>query len=136
VVLVIGLIFIILAAILACLLFSSGTQITEFVQIPTEGEFAKAVATVSNVYLVFFIFIVIIWAGSIISSRGITLIKEIKLKIVEGSLGEEVQIIKKKERLRKPRLTLKLRFFKFLFSFSQKFTGWGTVYDSMVVRKT
>ncbi len=135
-VLVIGLIFIILAAILACLLFSSGTQITEFVQIPTEGEFAKAVATVSNVYLVFFIFIVIIWAGSIISSRGITLIKEIKLKIVEGSLGEEVQIIKKKERLRKPRLTLKLRFFKFLFSFSQKFTGWGTVYDSMVVRKT
>jgi len=87
VVLVIGLIFIILAAILACLLFSSGTQIPEFVQIPTEGEFTKAVATVSNICLVFFIFIVIIWTGSIISSRGITLIKEIKLKIVEGSLG-------------------------------------------------
>jgi len=99
VVLVIGLIFIILAAILACLLFSSGTQIPEFVQIPTEGEFAKAVATVSNVYLVFFIFIVIIWAGSIISSRGITLIKEKKLKIAEGSLGEEVQIIKKRKDL-------------------------------------
>jgi len=96
VVLVIGLIFIILAAILACLLFSSGTQIPEFVQIPTEGEFAKAVATVSNVCLVF-IFIVIIWAGSIISSRGITLIKEIKLKIVEGSLGEEVEIVKKEK---------------------------------------
>ena len=87
VVLVIGLIFIILAAILACLLFSSGTQIPEFVPVPTEGEFAKAVATVSNICLVFFIFIVIIWTGSIISSRGITLIKEIKLKIVEGSLG-------------------------------------------------
>jgi hypothetical protein len=95
VVLVVEFIFIILAAILACLLVSSGTQIPEFVQIPTEGEFAKAVATVSNVYLVFFILIIIIWAGSIISSRRITLIKEIKLKIVEGNLGEEVQIIKK-----------------------------------------
>jgi len=62
VVLVIELFFIILTAILACLLFSSGTQIPEFVQIPTEGEFAKAVATVSNVCRVFFIFIVIIWA--------------------------------------------------------------------------
>ena len=97
VVLVIGLIFIILAAILACLLFSSGTQTPQFVSIPTEGEFAKAFATFSNVCLIFFIFIVIIWAGSIISSRGITLIKEIKLKIVEGSLGEEVEIIKKEE---------------------------------------
>jgi Ca2+/Na+ antiporter len=95
VVLVVEFIFIILAVILACLLVSSGTQIPEFVQIPTEGEFAKAVATVSNVYLVFFILIIIIWAGSRISSRGITLIKEIKLKIVEGNLGEEVQIIKK-----------------------------------------
>lgn len=99
VVLVIGLIFIVLAAILACLLFSSGTQIPEFVPIPTEGEgeFGKALANFSNVCLLFFIFIVIIWAGSIISSRGITLIKEIKLKIVEGSLGEEVEIIKKEE---------------------------------------
>jgi len=98
VVLVIGLIFIILAAILAYLLFSSGAQIPEFVPVPTEGEdeFAKALGNFSNVCLVFFIFSVIIWAGSIISSRGITLIKEIKLKIVEGSLGE-VEIVKKEE---------------------------------------
>jgi len=99
VVLVIGLIFIILAAILACLLFSSGTQIPEFVPFPTEGEdgFTKASAIFSNVCLPFFIFIVIIWAGSIISSRGITLIKEVKLKIVEGSLGKEVKIVKKEK---------------------------------------
>lgn len=99
VVLVIGLIFIVLAAILACLLFLTGTQIPQFVPVPTEGEdeFAKASATFSNVCLIFFIFIVIIWAGSIISSRGITLIKEIKLKIVEGSLGEEVEIAKKEK---------------------------------------
>jgi len=98
VLLVIGLIFIILAAILAYLVFSSGTQTPEFVQVPTEGEdgFAKAFAAFSNVCLIFFIFIVIVWAGSIISSRGITLIKEIKLKIVEESLGE-VEIIKKEK---------------------------------------
>jgi len=99
VVLVIGLIFIILAAILAYLLFASGTQIPQFVPVPTEGEdeFAKALTNIGNVFLLFFIFIVIIWAGSIISSRGITLIKEIKLKIVEGSLGEEVEIVKKEK---------------------------------------
>jgi hypothetical protein len=98
VVLVIGLVFIILVAILACLLFLSGAQIPQFVPVPTEGEdgFAKASATFSNVCLIFFIFIVIVWAGSVIASRGITLIKEIKLKIVEGSLGE-VEIIKKRK---------------------------------------
>lgn len=97
VVLVIGLIFIILAAILACLLFSSGTQIPQFVPVPTEGEFAKASAIISNVCVLFFVFIVIIWAGSIISSRGITLIKEMKLKTVEESLGEEAEIVKKEK---------------------------------------
>jgi len=99
VVLVIGLILIILAAILAYLLFASGGQIPQFVPVQTESEdeFAKALTNLSNVCLLFFIFIVIIWAGSIISSRGITLIKEIKLKIVEGSLGEEVEIVKKEK---------------------------------------
>ncbi|MCK4481787.1 hypothetical protein KAU55_01070 [Candidatus Bathyarchaeota archaeon] len=97
VLLVIGLIFIILVAILAYLVFASGAQVPQFVPVPVGGEdgFARAFAAFSNVCLIFFIFIVIIWAGSIISSRGITLIKEIKLKIVEGSLGEEVKIVKK-----------------------------------------
>ena len=97
VVLVIGLIFIILAAILAYLLFASGAQIPQFVPVPTEGEdeFAKAFTNFSNVCLVFFIVIVIIWAGSIISNRGMTLITETKLKIVEESLGEEVEIVRK-----------------------------------------
>jgi uncharacterized membrane protein len=99
VLLVIGLIFIILAAILAYLLFASGTQIPQFVPVPTGGEdgFAEAFATFSNVCLIFFIFIVIIWAGSIISSRGITLIKEVKLKIMEGSLGDEVEVVEEEK---------------------------------------
>ena len=99
VLLVIGLIFIILAAILAHLVFASGAQIPQFVPVPVGGEdgFARAFATFSNVSLIFFIFIVIIWAGSTIFSRGITLIKEIKLKIVEGSLREEAKIVKKRK---------------------------------------
>jgi len=99
VILIIGLIFIILPALLALLVFLSGAEIPQFVPVPTEGEdgFAKAFASFSNVCLIFFIFIVIVWAGSIISSRGITLIKEVKLKIVEGSLGEEVKIVKKEK---------------------------------------
>lgn len=99
VLLVIGLIFIVLSAILVCLIFASGTQITQFGPVPAEGEdgFAEAFATFSNVCLIFFIFVVTIWGGSTISNRGITLIKEIKLKIVEGSLGEEVKIVKKEK---------------------------------------
>jgi hypothetical protein len=103
VLLVIGLVLIILAAILAFLILSRGTQIPQFVPVLTEGEdgFANAFVTFSNVCLIFFIFIVIIWAGSIISSRGITLIKEVKLKIVKGSLGEEVEVVEK-EKAEKP----------------------------------
>jgi len=95
VILIIGLIFIILPALLALLVFLSVAEIPQFVPVPTEGEdgFAKAFASFSNVCLIFFIFIVIIWAGSIISSRGLTLIKEVKLKIVKGSLGEEVEVV-------------------------------------------
>lgn len=99
VLLVIGLIFIALAATLAYLLFSSGAEIPQFVPVPADGEngFAKAFAAFSNVCLIFFVFIVIVWAGSIISSRGVTLIKEIKLKIVKGSLGEEVEVLEEEK---------------------------------------
>jgi hypothetical protein len=47
--------------------------------------------TFSNVCLIFFIFIVMVWAGSIISSRGLTLIKEVKLKLVGKSVREAAE---------------------------------------------
>lgn len=97
--LVIGLVFVIVPALLAFWMFLSGAQIPQFVPIPT-GEtdgFARAFATFSNVCLIFFIFIVIVWAGSIISSRGITLIKEVKLKVAREILGGEVETVKEEK---------------------------------------
>lgn len=83
--LVIGLIFIILPVWLAYSIFSGGIEVPQLVPVLTgeENGFAKAFATFSNVCLIFFIFIIFVWAGSIISSRSIALIKEIKLKVTE-----------------------------------------------------
>ena len=50
-----------------------------------------------NILLVFFILIIVVWAGSIISSRGVSLIREIKLKVARESVGEEVLVVKKEE---------------------------------------
>ncbi|MDI6690754.1 MAG: hypothetical protein QME50_02660 [Candidatus Bathyarchaeota archaeon] len=96
VLLALGLILIIIPAILAIITFMSQSQIPQFVQIP-EGasDFVKAMAIFSNVCVFFFIFIVIVWAGSIITSRGIAIIKETKLKLVSKSLKEAVETAEK-----------------------------------------
>lgn len=97
VLLVIGLIFIILSVWLAYSIFSSGTQIPQLVPTPTgEDEFSKAFATFSNVCLIFFILLIIMGAGSIISSRGLTLIKEVRLKVTKKSLEEKAEESKSK----------------------------------------
>lgn len=97
--LIIGLIFIILPAVLALVLFLAGWQIPQFVPIQA-GEtdsYVRAFATFSNACLVFFIFVTMVWAGSILSSRGVTLIKEVKLKLVKKSLREVEEIAEKVE---------------------------------------
>jgi len=101
--LVIGLVFIIIPALLAFSMFLSGAQIPQFVPVPTgeQDGFARAFATFSNVCLIFFIFIIIVWAGSIISSRGVALIKEIKLKVARESLSKEMEVVEK-EKAEKP----------------------------------
>jgi hypothetical protein len=38
-----------------------------------------------------------VWAGSIITSRGVTLIKEVKLKVTRENLSEEVEVVKKEK---------------------------------------
>jgi len=92
--LVVGIIFIIIPALLALSMFLSGAKIPEFVPIPTEETdgYVKAFATFSNVCLIFFIFIIIVWAGSIISNRGITMIKGIEPKLLRKSLKAETEI--------------------------------------------
>jgi len=81
VLLVIGLIFIIIPAILLLSMFLTGAKIPQVVPTPGEGtsESIMSMIVFSNVCLTFFIFIIIVWAGSIISSRGVTMIKDVKL---------------------------------------------------------
>jgi len=97
--LVIGLIFIILPVWMAYSIFAGGTKVPQLILMPT-GEtdgFSTAFTTFSKVCLIFFIFIIIAWAGSIITSRGVTLIKEVKLKVTRENLSEEVEVVKKEK---------------------------------------
>lgn len=95
--LVIGVILIIVPALLAFWMFLSGAQIPQLVPVPTgeTSEYIKSMVIFSNVCLVFFIFIIMVWAGSIISSRGLTLIKDVKLKLVGKSLREAAEVAEK-----------------------------------------
>lgn len=95
--LIIGLIFIIVPALLAFWIFLSGAQVPQLVPVPTgeASEFIKSMAVFSNVCIIFFIFIIMVWAGSIISSRGVTLEKDVKLKLVRKSLQEAEEIAEK-----------------------------------------
>ena len=95
--LVIGLILIIVPALLAFWIFLSGAQTPQLVPVPTgeTSEYIKSMVIFSNVCLIFFIFIIMVWAGSIISSRGLTLIKDVKLKLVGKSLREAAEAAEK-----------------------------------------
>jgi len=97
--LAVGLIFIILPACLALWVFLNGAQVPQLVPVPSaqEAELTKAIATFSNVCLIFFIFIIMVWAGSIVSTRGVTLVKDVKLKLVKKSLDEATDAINKEE---------------------------------------
>ncbi len=97
--LVLGLILIIIPALMAFYIFLTGGQVPQFVPVPAgqENEFAGAFAAFSDVCMLFFIFIIIVWAGSIISSRGVTMIKDVKLKLVRKSLSEVAEAVKKEE---------------------------------------
>lgn len=97
--LAIGLIFIILPALLALSMFIMGVHIPQLIPISSDGQgdIAKAAAEFSNVCLIFFIFIVMVWAGSIVSSRGVTMVKDVRLKLAKKSLKEVVDTIDKVE---------------------------------------
>jgi hypothetical protein len=97
--LAVGLVLIIISAVTAFYVFLTGARIPQFVPVPAAqgSEFAEAFAAFSNVCMLFFIFIIIVWAGSVISSRGVTMIKDVKLKLVRKSLGEVAEAVKKEE---------------------------------------
>lgn len=97
--LIMGLILIMLPVYLAISIFLSGSQIPQLISTPetSEAEFAKAAATFSNVCLVFFLFIIMAWAGSIISSRGVTMIKDVKLKFARENLDNAAESIRSQD---------------------------------------
>jgi ABC-type glycerol-3-phosphate transport system permease component len=97
--LIMGLVLVILPVYLAISIFLSGSQVPQLISTPatSEAEFARAATTFSNVCLVFFLFMIMAWAGSIISSRGVTMIKDVKLKFVRKSLGKAAEAIKSQD---------------------------------------
>lgn len=96
VLLALGLVLIVIPAILAIITLASQSKIPQFIQTPADaGDFVEAMAVFSNACIFFFIFIVIVWAGSIITSRGVSMIKDVKLKLVSKSLKEAVETAEK-----------------------------------------
>ncbi|MDH5481304.1 MAG: hypothetical protein OEY22_00280 [Candidatus Bathyarchaeota archaeon] len=91
--LVIGLILMIIPAALLLWMFLSGAQIPQLVPISTEetSEIVKSIIVFSNACIMFFVFIIIVWAGSIISSRGVTMIKDVRLRLIRKSLRESAE---------------------------------------------
>jgi hypothetical protein len=97
--LIIGLFFILFPACLALVMFLKGTPIPQLVPILTisEDASARALAIFANVCMVFFILLIVVWVGSILTSRGVTMIKDVKLKLVGRSLKEAVSTTGKAE---------------------------------------
>lgn len=93
----VGLALIIVPALVAFAIFLTSTQIPQLVPISqSESDgFVKAIVAFSNVCLIFFVFVAIIWAGSIVTSRGVTLIKDVKLKLVRKSLRQLADLAEK-----------------------------------------
>lgn len=95
--LIVGLVLIVLPACLALWMFQSGTQIPQLVPtgVGETTEFTTAIAIFSNMCLAAFIFIILVWAGSILSSRGVAMVKDVKLKLVRKSLDEANEAVSK-----------------------------------------
>jgi len=98
VLLALGLVLITFPACLAMWEFLSQTAVPQLVPTPTtQSEFAVAFASFSNVCMIFFIFAITVWAGSIVTSRGVAMIKDVRLKLVKKGLDEAAQAISKTE---------------------------------------
>jgi hypothetical protein len=100
VLLTVGLIFIILPIWLAIAILLGMMKVPQLIQMPAEGAtdgFTPGSVAFSNACLIFFILIILVWGGSIISSRGVALIKEAKFKVTRESLGEGAELTKEEK---------------------------------------
>ncbi|HVP27318.1 MAG TPA: hypothetical protein VMT26_06615 [Candidatus Bathyarchaeia archaeon] len=96
--LVFGLVLILIPVILALLVFLSAIAAPQLIpEFTGEDEFAQSFSGFSNACLVFFLLLTMVWAGSIVTSRGVTMIKDVRLKLARRSLKEAADTIEKVE---------------------------------------
>jgi formate-dependent nitrite reductase membrane component NrfD len=96
--LVFGLVLIIIPVILALLVFLSAIAAPQLIpKLTSEDDFAQSFAEFSNACLVFFLLLTMVWAGSIVTSRGVTMIKDVRLKLARKSLKEVAETVEKVE---------------------------------------
>jgi hypothetical protein len=97
-ILVFGLVLIIIPVILALLVFLGAIAVPQLIPTLTgEDKFAQAFADFSDACLIFFLLLTMVWAGSIVTSRGVTMIKDVRLKLAQKSLKEVANTIEKVE---------------------------------------
>lgn len=91
--LALGLFFIILPSSLAISILIRGAQIPTFIPILSSGQndTTNAFIVFSNACLVLFLLAIPVWAGSIISSRGVAMVKDVKLKLMGKSVREAAE---------------------------------------------
>ncbi len=97
--LITGLIVIVVGVILAIMVLLSFIHVPQFVPLQTNGQDALANALIdfSNVCLIFFLLVIVIWGGSVISSRGVNMIKDVRLKLAARSVREVGKTVEKIE---------------------------------------
>lgn len=94
-----GLALIIVAVILALLVLLGALHVPELIPAIADEQdaFAKAFAAFSNACLIFFTLVIVVWAGSIVTSRGVTMVKDVRLKFARKSLKEVAEAVEKVE---------------------------------------
>ena len=93
--LVVGLVFVVFPMWLAYSILLGSRGLPQLVSISGTDPTTILYSSLISGLLVFFMFIIVVWVGSIISSRGVTLIREVTLKVARESVNEEVPVVKK-----------------------------------------
>lgn len=95
VLLALGLGIVCFSAWLAFSIFSGAAKVPQLIY--SSMGVSDPFSSLVNVFLLFSLLAIIMLAGSIISSRGVTLIKEVKLRVVRDLVGEQVEVLKKEK---------------------------------------
>lgn len=93
--LAVGLVFVVFPMWLAYSILLGSRGLPQLVPISGTDPTTILYSSFVNGLLAFFMFIIVVWVGSIISSRGVTLIREVTLKVARESVNEEVPVVKK-----------------------------------------